>query len=121
MTIHGTGKATFKKSSHEKVSFKSPNPPSKHFYNFTSTSYLHIKFLASTVPYKNIEKCKSQSKTSTVCQSLDNVKGTLPTWGAANSLLVSEDVTKYQLLPLHSGAPTDWSNLYTSLKTVSRC
>ena len=44
----------------------------------------------------------------------------IPTWAAFNSLDDSRIITKtnYCTLPLLHGTPTDWSNLYTSLKIV---
>ena len=42
-----------------------------------------------------------------------------PTWSAYNSLLGTElKETGIQTLPLLTGSPTDWSNLYTALKIV---
>ena len=40
-----------------------------------------------------------------------------PTWAAYNSLVTKPTyVTNISVLPLIPGSPTDWSNLYTTLK-----
>lgn len=43
--------------------------------------------------------------------------GSLPTWAGYNSLVTAPvSISTCQGMPLYPGSPTDWSNLYTSLK-----
>lgn len=52
-----------------------------------------------------------------LCRTLAFVKSKIVTWAAFNSLVgCSKPVTPITTLPLVQGSPTDWSNLYASLK-----
>ena len=43
--------------------------------------------------------------------------GSLPTWAGYNSLITDPlSILTCQGMPLYPGSPTDWTNLYTSLK-----
>ena len=52
-------------------------------------------------------------------KSVETLQLQIPTWSSYNSLLgTGLKETWIQTLPLLSGSPTDWSNLYTALKIV---
>ena len=52
-------------------------------------------------------------------KSVETLQLQIPTWSSYNSLLGTKlNETGIQTLPLSTGSPTDWSNLYTALKIV---
>lgn len=130
--FHGTGQVVFQKSSNlsitrptiERTSTSSirfgkdpfanimvncekPKPPNESFPLFTgiiSCEDLHL--------YRYLDRCWA------LCQVFDETKvGCLPPWAAYNSLISDVvESTTCQVMPLFPGSPTDWSNLFTSLK-----
>ena len=66
---------------------------------------------------------RKQDKVWSILQVLeDEMTGVLPTWASYNSLITKTNddsqLTTCQGLPLYPASPTDWSSLYTNLKTV---
>ena len=86
-----------------------PTPPNEIFPDFTGVISCEDLNL-----YRNIDRSWG------LCQVIHGEYiGKLPTWASYNSLATnSPEITKCQGLQLYPGTPTDWSNLYTSLKMV---
>ena len=129
--FHGTGKIEFQKNNEGQVNIKiersnkktfksnlfkvhshcfKPTPPNETFNNFSMIIECNdLAFHQGTD--------QTWAVYSSIPKSDSNIKA--PTWSSYNSLMLGKpEQTICQRLPLLPGTPTDWSNLYTTLKLV---
>lgn len=89
--------------------FLKPNPPNENFPNFERPSSL-----------VDLNVARNNDRIWGLFQTVDKLSlCPLPTWNGFNSLITeTPQKTLCHGMPLYPGTPTDWGNLYTSLKLV---